>query len=167
MRPGVFPSPARVGESGWRQRGFTLVEMMVGLAILSIVAIAMAGTFLVATRAVSSEARVIAADEAVSGASLWLTRDLNSAVALPTGTVNSGTTMTLTYGSPAVTVVYSVNNNRDLVRTVNGAATTAARGITSVTVTAAGCYATVTIQPSATGATAATFNVSNRPGGCW
>jgi len=167
MRPGVFPSPARVGGSGWRQRGFTLVEMMVGLAILSIVAIAMAGTFLVATRAVSSEARVIAADEAVSGASLWLTRDLNSAVALPTGTVNSGTTMTLTYGSPAVTVVYSVNNNRDLVRTVNGAATTAARGITSVTVTAAGCYATVTIQPSATGATAATFNVSNRPGGCW
>lgn len=148
-------------------QGFTLVEMMLGLAILSIVAIAMAGTFLVATRAVSNEARVIAADEAVSGASLWLTRDLNSAVVLPTGTVNSGTTMTLTYGSPAVTVVYSVNNNRDLVRTVNGAATTAARGITSVTVTAAGCYATVTIQPSATGATAATFNVSNRPGGCW
>ena len=149
------------------KRGFTLVEMMVGLAILSIVTVAMAGTFLVATRAVSSEARVIAADEAVSGASLWLTRDLNSAVALPTGTVNSGTTMTLTYGSPAVTVVYSVNNNRDLVRTVNGAATTAARGITSVTITVAGCYAAVTIQPSATGATAATFNVSNRPGGCW
>ena len=149
------------------QRGFTLVEMMVGLAILSIVTVAMAGTFLVATRAVSNEARVIAADEAVSGASLWLTRDLNSAVALPTGTVNSGTTMTLTYGSPAVTVVYSVNNNRDLVRTVNGAATTAARGITSVTIAVAGCYATVTIQPSATGATAATFNVSNRPGGCW
>jgi len=149
------------------KRGFTLVEMMVGLAILSIVTVAMAGTFLVATRAVSNEARVIAADEAVSGASLWLTRDLNSAVALPTGTVNSGTTMTLTYGSPAVTVVYSVNNNRDLVRTVNGAATTAARGITSVTIAVAGCYATVTIQPSATGATAATFNVSNRPGGCW
>jgi hypothetical protein len=66
-----------------------------------------------------------------------------------------------------VVVIYSVNGNRDLVRTVNGAATTAARGITSVIVTAAGCYATVTIQPSATGATAATFNVSNRPGGCW
>ncbi len=151
-----------------RQRGFTLVEMMVGLAILSIVTIAMAGTFLVAYKAVSNEARAIAADEAVSGASLWLTRDLNSAVALPSGPVdNTGNTVTLTYGSPVVTVVYSVDNNHDLVRTVNGSPGTAARGITSVVFSATGCYATVTIQPSATGAAAATFNVSNRPGGCW
>jgi prepilin-type N-terminal cleavage/methylation domain-containing protein len=152
-----------------RQRGFTLVEMMVGLAILSIVTIAMAGTFLVASRAVSNEARTIAADEAVSAASLWLTRDLNSATALPAlpVTVSIANTLTLSYGSPPVVVIYGVNNNRDLVRTVNGVATTAARGVTSVTVTAAGCYATVTIQPSATGVTAMTFNVSNRPGGCW
>ncbi len=154
-----------------RQRGFTLVEIMVGLAILSLVTIAMAGTFLVASRAVSNEARVVAADEAISGASLWLTRDLNSATALPAlpVTASIGNSFTLTYGSPPpVLVVYSVNNNRDLVRTVNGVDTTAARGITSVTImAAAGCYATVTIQPSATGATAATFNVGNRPGGCW
>jgi len=152
-----------------RQRGFTLVEMMVGLAILSIVTLAMAGTFLVASRAVSNEARAIAADEADSAASLWLTRDLNSAAALPAlpVTINLANTLSLTYGSPPVVVIYSVNNNRDLVRTVNGLATTAARGVTSVTVTAAGCYATVAIQPSAIGATVATFNVSNRPGGCW
>jgi hypothetical protein len=141
--------------------------MLVGLTLLSIVTIAMAGTFLVSSRAVSNEARAIAADEAVSGASLWLTRDLNSAVALPTGTVSTGKTVTLTYGSPVVTVVYSVDTNRDLVRTVNGSARTAARGITSVVFSATGCYATVTIQPSATGAAAATFNVGNRPGGCW
>jgi type II secretory pathway component PulJ len=143
--------------------------MMVALAILAIVTIAMAGTFLVASRAVSNEARTISADEAISGASLWLTRDLNSAAALPAVPVTASvaSTFTLTYGSPPVVVVYSVNNNNDLVRTVNLVATTAARGITSVTVTVAGCYATVTIQPSATGATAATFNVSNRPGGCW
>src|SRR5260370_26226797 len=79
----------RVGAGG-AQRGFTLVEMMVGLAILSIVTIAMAGTFLVASRAVSNEARAIAPDEAVSGASLWLTRDLNSATALPAGTGGRG-----------------------------------------------------------------------------
>ena len=151
------------------QRGFTLVEMMVGMAILSVIAVAMAGTFLVANRAVSGEARVIAADEAISGASLWLTRDLNSANAVPAGpvTISAGNPLTLSYGSPAVTVVYSVDNNQDLLRTVNGTATTAARGITSVTITAPGCYATVTMQPSATGAAAATFNVSNRPGGCW
>ncbi len=75
-----------------RQRGFTLVEMMVGLAILSIVTIAMAGTFLVASRAVSNEARAIAAHEAVSGASLWLTRDLNSAAALPSPSRRSAAT---------------------------------------------------------------------------
>jgi prepilin-type N-terminal cleavage/methylation domain-containing protein len=149
------------------QRGFTLVEMMVGLALLSVISIAMAGTFLVAYRAVSNEARVVAADEAVSGASLWLTRDLNSAIALPAGTVSTGKTVTLSYGSPVVTVVYSVNNNHDLIRSVNGSARTAARGVTSVVFSAAGCYATVTIQPSATGASAASFNVSNRPGGCW
>lgn len=150
-----------------RQQGFTLVEMMVGLAILSIVTIAMAGTFLVAYKALSNEARAIAADEAVSGASLWLTRDLNSAAALPAGTVSAGKTVTLTYGSPAVTVVYSVTNNHDLVRTVNGRAGAAARGVTSVVFSAVGCYATVTIQPSAVGATPTTFNVSNRPGGCF
>ena len=152
-----------------RQRGFTLVEMMVGIAILSIVSVAMAGTFLVATRAVSNEARVIAADEALSEASVWLTRDLNSANALPGGpvTISAGNPLTLFYGSPAVAVIYSVDNNRDLVRTVGGAPGTAARGITSVTITHVGCYATVTIQPSASGAVAATLNVSNRPGGCW
>jgi hypothetical protein len=142
--------------------------MMVGLAILSIVTIAMAGTFLVASRAVSNEARAIAADEAISGASLWLIRDLNSAVALPAGTASLGNpSVNLTYGSPPVTVAYSVNANHDLVRTVNGVAGTAARGVTSVAFSAAGCYATVTIQPSAAGAAAAAFNVGNRPGGCW
>jgi prepilin-type N-terminal cleavage/methylation domain-containing protein len=151
------------------ERGFTLVEMMVAMAILSIIAVAMAGTFLVANRAVSGEARVIAADEAVSGTSVWLTRDLNSAAALPAlpVTINLGNTLTLTYGSPPVIIVYSVDANHDLVRTINGVATTAARGVTSVTVTPAGCYVTVTIQPSAAGATAATYNVGNRPGGCW
>lgn len=152
-----------------RQRGFTVVEMMVGLAILSIVTVAMAGTFLVASRAVSNEARAIAADEAVSGASLWLTRDLNSATALPAGpvTISAGNPLTLTYGVPPVTVIYSIDNNSDLVRTVGVTPGTAARGVTSVTINATGCYVTVTIQPSATGATAATFNVGNRPGGCW
>lgn len=151
------------------ERGFTLVEMMVGLAILSLITVAMAGTFLVGYRAVSGEARAIAADEAVSGASVWLTRDLNSANALPAGpvTISAGNPLTLSYGSPAVSLVYSVDTNNDLVRTVNGTAGTAARDITSVTITPAGCYATVSIQPSATGAAAATFNVSNRPGGCW
>ena len=127
----------------------------------------MAGTFLVGIRAISNESRVIAADNATSDASLSLVRDLSSAAAVTAGTINAATPMTLTYGSPAITVVYSVDASRNLIRTVNGTAQVAARGITSVTIAVAGCYATVTIQPSAVGATSSTLNVSNRPGGCF
>jgi type II secretory pathway pseudopilin PulG len=150
-----------------RQRGFTLVEAVVGLGILTIVTLAMAGTFLVGYQAVTKEANVISADTAISHASITLTRDLESAGAIPTGTISSGNTLTLTYGSPSVTVVYSITANRDLIRTAGGVARVAARGMTSVVISAAGCYATLTLQPSATGAAAATLNVSNRIAGCF
>jgi hypothetical protein len=127
----------------------------------------MASTFLVGVRAISNEARIIAADNATSDASLSLVRDLNSAVAVTAGTINAATPMTLTYGSAPTTVVYSVDASRNLIRTVSGSAQVAARGITSVTIAVTGCYATVTILPSAVGATASTLNVSNRPGGCF
>jgi len=149
------------------QRGYTIVEALIGITILSIVTLVMASTFLVGMRAISNEARVIAADNATSDASLSLVRDLSSAVAVTAGTINGATPMTLTYGSPAITVVYSIDVSRNLIRTVNGTAQVAARGITSVTIAVTGCYATVTIQPSAVGATASTLNVSNRPGGCF
>jgi prepilin-type N-terminal cleavage/methylation domain-containing protein len=150
-----------------RQQGFTLVEALIGITVLSIVVLVMASTFLVGARAISNEARVIAADTATSDASLSLVRDLNSAVVVTAGTINAATPMTLTYGSVPTTVVYSVDGNRNLIRTVNGTAQVAARGITSVTIAITGCYATVTIQPSAVGANASTLNVSNRPGGCF
>jgi len=150
-----------------RQHGYTVVEALIGIAILSMVTLVMASTFLVGVRAISNEARIIAADNATSDASLSLVRDLNSAGAVTAGTINAATPMTLTYGSPAITVVYSVDASRNLIRTVNGSAQVAARGITSVTIAVTGCYATVTIQPSAVGATASTLNVSNRPGGCF
>lgn len=153
-----------------QQRGYTIVEALIGITILSIVTLVMASTFLVGVRAISNEARIIAADGATSDASLSLVRDLTSAVPLPTGTISAGNPMTLTYGSAPVTVVYSIDGNRNLIRTVNGTAQVAARGITSVTIALTGptvCYAAVTIQPSAVGATASTLNVSNRPGGCF
>jgi type II secretory pathway component PulJ len=151
-----------------RQLGFTLVQLVVGMAVMTIVTLAMAGTFVVGVRAVTTEARQISADSAISSASLTLTRDLEGATAIPIGTISSGSTLTLTYGSPSVTVVYSVNNNNALIRTAGGVARVAARGVTSVVIGAAGCYATLTIQPSATGAAAATLNVSDRLlGGCF
>ena len=142
--------------SSKRQAGFTLVEMAVGVAIMILVSIAMAGTFLVGYQTLTTEARVIAADTAINEATLVLTHDLSSANVLVPGTIGGASTLTLTYGSPATTVVYSVDANNNLIRTVNGSAETAARGITSVTVATTGCYATVMIQPSATGAIAAT-----------
>lgn len=150
-----------------RQRGYTVVEALIVITILSIVTLVMASTFLVGVRAIGNEARVIAADSAASDASLSLVRDLNSAVTVNAGTINAATPMTLTYGSAPTTVVYSVDAGRNLIRTVNGTAQVAARGITSVTIAVTGCYATVTIQPSAVGASASTLNVSNRPGGCF
>ena len=70
-----------------RQRGFSLIEAMVSMAIFAIVAIVMVSTFLVGYRTISGEVRIIAADTAVSESSLSLVRDLNSADALPAGTI--------------------------------------------------------------------------------
>jgi prepilin-type N-terminal cleavage/methylation domain-containing protein len=151
-----------------RQQGFTIIEALIGITILSIVTLVMASTFLVGVRSISNEARIIAADNATSDASLSLVRDLSSAVPLTPGTINAITPMTLTYGSGPTTVMYNVDANSNLIRTVNGSAQVAARGITSITIAVPpGCYATVTIQPSAVGATPSTLNVSNRPGGCF
>lgn len=146
--------------------GFTLVEAMLGMAILGVITVAMAGTFLVGSRSLTNEARILSADTAVSHASFTLTRDLNSATTVPTGTISTASSVTLHYGSPQITVVYSIDANNELIRTVGVSAQVAARGITSVGITAAGCYATATIQPSATGAAAVTLNVGNRPAGC-
>ncbi|MDQ6883317.1 MAG: prepilin-type N-terminal cleavage/methylation domain-containing protein [Candidatus Dormibacteraeota bacterium] len=149
------------------QGGFTLVELMIGMALFTVITIAMGGTFLIGTRTLTNEARQIAADTAVSHASFTLTRDLASATTIPTGTIAAGSTVAFTYGSPAVTVRYSIDSSSSLIRTVAGSAQVAARGITSVVITATGCYETATIQPSAAGAASVTLNVSNRPAGCF
>lgn len=153
-----------------RQRGFTLLETVIGMAIVTAITLALAGTFLVAGRSLSNEARTIAADSAISHASLTLTRDLASASTFQTGTVSAAppSTLSLNYGSPpGTTVVYSINGSGDLVRTAGASSQVAARGINSIVVTAAGCYVTATIQPSAAGAASVTLNVGNRPGGCF
>lgn len=153
-----------------QQRGFTLVEAMVSLALLAIVTAVMASTFLVGYTTITRESRTIAADTAISEASLWLLRDLNSANTVATGTINNSSSVSFTYGVlPSLFVVtYAVDANNNLIRTVApGGSTVVGRGITSVSITASGCYETVTIQPSAPGSGPETLNVSNRPGGCF
>ena len=78
-----------------RQRGFTLLETVIGLAIVTAITIALAGTFLIAGRSLSNEARTIAADTAISHSSFTLTRDLARATLLPIGTVSASPPSTL------------------------------------------------------------------------
>lgn len=158
-----------------RQAGFTLVEVMVGLLVMTIVTIALAGAFLVGYRTISAEARQISADQAVSSASLPMLRDFTSATTVsPTPlTITSGAgTLTLTYGNPVTTVRYTIDAKNNLIRTVvGGASTVAARGMQRVVVAAPvpPCYYTLTLTPSAIGAAAVTLNLSTRvgPQGCF
>lgn len=159
------------------QAGFTLVEMLMSLAILGIVSVVLAETFIVGYTTLSTESRQLAADNAASDASLWLTRDLQSSTlnsTLPaTMTPGSGTTLSLNYGNPSTTVVYSIDAQGNLRRAMSGgAATAAARGVARLTVAAGGgltpaCDLTVTITPSARGAIARTLQVGQRVGGCF
>lgn len=151
------------------QAGFTVIEAMIGVLLMTILSLAMVGTFTVGYRTLSQETRQIAADNAVNGADMALTRDLSIATVLPTGTIGGGSTVAFTYGPPGSTaVVYSIDGSNNLIRTVNLNAQVVARGMSSVTISAVAgsCYATVILQPSAVGAAARTLNVSNRPGGC-
>jgi prepilin-type N-terminal cleavage/methylation domain-containing protein len=156
-----------------RQAGFSLVEVMVGVLMMSILAVALGGAFLVGYRTISTEARQISADQAVSNASLSLLRDFTSATTITSGTITSGVgTLTVTFGNPVTTVRYTIDATNNLIRTVvGGASTVAARGMQRVVVAAPvpPCYYTLTLTPSAVGAAAVTLNVSRRTGpqGCY
>jgi type II secretory pathway pseudopilin PulG len=155
-----------------RQAGFTLVEMMVGTLVGTAVSIALASAFLLGYRTISQEARQIAADQAISTASLPMVRDLTSATTISQGTITPAVgTLTITYAVPVTTVTYRIDARNNLIRTVGGVATVAARGMASVRIAppAPACYYTVTLTPSAVGAVAVTLNVSTRvgPQGCY
>jgi prepilin-type N-terminal cleavage/methylation domain-containing protein len=156
-----------------RQAGFTLVELMVGILIGTILSLALASAFLVGYRTISTEARQISADEAVSNASLPLLRDFTSATTITNGTITAGAgNITITYGNPVTTVRYTIDARNNLIRTVvAGASTVAARGMQRVVVAVPNpnCYYTLTLTPSAVGAAAVTLNLSRRTGpqGCF
>lgn len=156
-----------------RQAGFTLVETLVAVVIGAAVSLALASSFLLGYRTISQEARQIAADQAVSGASLSLVRDLTSATTIPAGTITPSVgTLTITFGpAPATNLTYRIDARNNLIRTVGGVSTVAARGMQSLTIAAPNpaCYYTLTIRPSAVGAVAVTMNVSRRTGatGCY
>jgi len=155
-----------------RQAGFTLVEMMVGTLVGTAVSIALASAFLLGYRTISQEARQIAADQAISTASLPMVRDLTSATTISQGTITPAFgTLTITYAVPVTTVTYRIDARNNLIRTVGGVSTVAARGMASVRIAppAPACYYTVTLRPSAVGAVAVTLNVSTRvgPQGCY
>lgn len=159
------------------QMGFTVVEVMVALVVLSLVGLALGATFLVGYTAISYETRQIAADSAVSNASLTLLRDLSSATVnsiLP-DTISTGAgSLVLTYGTPpaSTTVTYTIDANNNLLRTLSGFVSgsfVAARGVNTLTVATGtpACELTVSLLPSAAGATVQTLTVSQRTLGCF
>jgi prepilin-type N-terminal cleavage/methylation domain-containing protein len=156
-----------------RQAGFTLVEVMVGLLVGTVVSLALASAFLLGYRTISQEARQIAADQAISNASLTLLRDLTSATTISTGTITAGSAppLSVTYGVPATTATYRIDARNNLIRTVGGTQRVAARGMAQVVIAPPGpaCYYTVTLTPSAAGAVAVSLNASTRvgPQGCF
>jgi prepilin-type N-terminal cleavage/methylation domain-containing protein len=156
-----------------RQSGYTLIELLMATVITGVVAMALGGTYLVGYRSISLEANEVSADQAVSSASLNLTRDLSSGTvssALPLTLSPGSGSMVLSYGSPAVTVTYTINGGKTLLRAVSGGLTTVAgRGISQLTLSAGtpACYLSATILPSASGASAQTMNVGERTGGCF
>jgi prepilin-type N-terminal cleavage/methylation domain-containing protein len=159
---------------GKRQAGFSLVEMMLGLVLMTVVSLTLAGATVVGYRTFTAETRQIAAGKAVSSASLTLVRDLSSATTLTIGTITRNTgALQVTYGVPTATVViYRIDAANNLTRTIGGSTSVAARGMQSVTITRAVnpvCDITVTIRPSAVGAAAVTLRVSQRVGtrGCF
>ncbi|HVS05533.1 MAG TPA: prepilin-type N-terminal cleavage/methylation domain-containing protein [Candidatus Dormibacteraeota bacterium] len=159
---------------GKPQAGFSLVEMMLGLLLTTLVSLALAGASVVGYRAFTTETRQIAAGKAVSGATLTLVRDLSSATTFTTGTITRNTgTLQVTYGvPPATVVVYRIDAANNLTRTIGGSTSVAARGMQSVTIARAVnpvCAITVTMRPSAVGAAAVTLRVSQRVGtrGCF
>jgi prepilin-type N-terminal cleavage/methylation domain-containing protein len=156
-----------------RQAGFTLVELMVGLLVGTVVSLALASAFLLGYRTISQVARQISANQAVSSASLTLVRDLTSATTISTGTITAGVgNLTVTYGAaPVTTATYRIDAGNNLIRTVGATSRVAARGMASVRIAppAPACYYTVTLTPSAVGAGAVTLNASTRvgPQGCF
>ncbi len=156
-----------------RQAGFTLTEMVIGLALGSIMALALAGTFLVGYRTISQEARAIAADTALGAASLPLLRDLSSATtitATATPLAPGSGSLSLSFGSTgaSTSVTYTIDANANLIRTVNSTTNSvAARGIKALSISSTGCKWTVTLTPSATSAAAQTLQVSQRTQGCF
>ena len=157
-----------------RQSGLSLVEMMVGLVLMTVVSLTLAGATVVGYRTFTIETRQIATGKAVSGATLTLVRDLSSATAFTIGTITRNTgTLQVTYGAPPATVViYRIDAANNLTRTIGGSTSVAARGMQSVTIARAAnpvCDITVTIRPSAVGAAAVTLRVSQRVGtrGCF
>ncbi len=159
------------------QAGFTIIEALVGLAVITIIGLALGSTFLVGYTALNREARQLGAGTAAANASLTLTRDLSSST-ISSGlgvTITAGSgSLSLTYGSPATNVTYTIDANNNLIRTLSGGSSgsfVAARGVIQLTVSAGtpACVVNVSLLPSAVGATSQSLTVSRRIGasGCF
>jgi prepilin-type N-terminal cleavage/methylation domain-containing protein len=160
------------------QAGFTLTELMIGVAVMAVVSISLGGTFEVGYQTLSQEGRKIAADRTVSATTLVLTRDISGSSL--TGTwwggspanpllPGNGAFIALVYGPGGGTTVvtYSIDASGTLLRSLNFAAgTVVARDLASLSIAQTGCLWSVSVLASASGASQRTFQVAQRNQGC-
>ncbi len=152
------------------QRGFTVVELAVSVAITATIMLALGGAFLAGYTAISRSNAALGGDNALAGASVALTRDLAGASTvspLPATLTPGAGTVTFTPPTGAAQT-YSIDAARNLLRSSSGTTTAPGRGIAQVQVAAgsAPCQLQVTITPSQGTLGAQPLLVSRRMQGC-
>jgi prepilin-type N-terminal cleavage/methylation domain-containing protein len=155
-----------------RQRGFTLIELAINVAITGVIVVALGGTSVVGYAAINRSNATMAGDNATASVSVALTRDISSAAgvspALPVTLTPSAGSITFTPAGSTPARTYTIDAAGNVVRTVGGAATVAARGIAQLQFAAGSspCQMQVTITASKGTLGAQGLTVARRMQGC-
>lgn len=157
---------------GRRQRGFTLVELAINVAITGVIMVALGGTSVVGYAAINRSNATMAGDSAIASTSVALTRDISSATGvspgLPVTLVPGVGSITFTPAGSTPARIYTIDLAGNVVRTVGGTATVAARGVAQLQFAAgsSACQIQVTMTASKGTLGAQSLIVARRMQGC-
>jgi hypothetical protein len=142
------------------------------VAITGVIVVALGSTFLVGYSAINRSNATMAGDNATASVSVALTRDISSAngvsPALPVTLTPGAGSITFTPAGSTPPRVYTIDGAGNVVRTVGGTATVAARGIAQLqfAVGSSACQMQVTITASMGALGAQGLTVARRMQGC-
>jgi Tfp pilus assembly protein FimT len=154
------------------QQGFTLVELAINVAITGVIVVSLGGTSVVGYGAINRSNATMAGDTAIASTSVALTRDISSAAgvspALPVTLTPGAGSITFTPAGSAPPRIYTIDSAGNVVRTVGGAATVAARGVAQLqfAIGSSACQIQVTMTASKGTLGAQGLTVARRMQGC-